>query len=292
MSFPFAYEYPSVPEAGYWDQVTSTIDWCEENYVVTHYIAEAMNTISNSVFIFLALFAVVSSYKNNLEVRFQLISLGFMLVGIGSWAFHMTLKYEYQLLDELPMIYATCIPMWSVFSEGQTAGRSTMIAWSVAFGANFLTAIYLYFKDPTIHQVAYALLNLFIVLKSSHLTQEHVKDAKERSKLRKTMLQGILMFLFGYFLWNCDVHFCNFWIRIRRTIGMPYGFFFELHAWWHVFTGLGVYYYMVYLEYLRTFLINQSDKYELYQHFGFFPEVKLIKAKKNWGIWNVKQPFK
>ena len=32
---------PSVNDrVGYWGKPTATIDWCEENYVVNHYIAE------------------------------------------------------------------------------------------------------------------------------------------------------------------------------------------------------------------------------------------------------------
>jgi dihydroceramidase len=37
---------------------TSTIDWCEENYVVSMYVAEAMNTITNGMFGMLRLFAL------------------------------------------------------------------------------------------------------------------------------------------------------------------------------------------------------------------------------------------
>lgn len=273
---PFAKPYPSVPDGGYWNKVTSTIDWCEENYVVTPYIAEAINTISNSVFILLAGYAMWSSLRNKLEIRFFLISFGFALVGVGSWLFHMTLKYEFQLLDELPMIYATCIPMWSVFSEGVTTKKSITIGTSVLVGANLLTAVYLYFKDPTIHQVAYALLNVFIVGRSYHLTLKFVDDAKARQQLYTTMLRGIGTFLLGYFLWNLDVHFCNGWISLRRSIGMPYGFFFELHGWWHVLTGTGVYYYVVYLEYLRIFLLKQENDYKFVEHLGFFPEVVLL----------------
>lgn len=275
MKLPFAIPYPDLPQEGYWDSVTSTIDWCEENYVVSPYVAEAMNTISNSVFIILALFALSSVIRNKLETRFAIIALGFMLVGIGSWLFHMTLKYEFQLLDELPMIYATCVPMWSIFSEGRDHTTSWIIGMTVALGANLLTAVYLYFKDPTIHQVAYATMNVVIVYESYQLTERNVKSAQARYNLYSTMTYGIFIFLSGYFLWNMDVHFCNSWIDLRRYIGMPYGFLFELHSWWHVLTGTGVYYYMVYLEYLRIFLIGKQDDYEYVKHWGFFPEIVL-----------------
>lgn len=31
---------PSIDRQGYWGRPTSTLDWCEENYVVSFYIAE------------------------------------------------------------------------------------------------------------------------------------------------------------------------------------------------------------------------------------------------------------
>lgn len=275
MTFPFAKEYPDTPYPGYWEGVTSTIDWCEENYVVTPYIAEAMNTISNAVFILLAIFAMQSAYRNNFEVRFVLISFGFMLVGVGSWLFHMTLKYEFQLLDELPMIYATCVPLWSIFSEGKSYGQSVAVGTAVAFGANLLTAVYLYFKDPTIHQVAYAIMNVLIVYVSYGLAQKYATNQKRKSDLFKVMVQGIVIFLSGYLLWNMDVHLCKSWISLRRNIGMPYGFFFELHAWWHILTGTGVYFYVVYLEYLRVMILGKEKDYVLVHHFFFLPELKL-----------------
>jgi len=31
---------PAADRPGYWGTPTSTLDWCEENYVVSYYIAE------------------------------------------------------------------------------------------------------------------------------------------------------------------------------------------------------------------------------------------------------------
>jgi len=36
-----------VSTVGWWGHPTASIDWCEENYVVSYYIAEFWNTISN-----------------------------------------------------------------------------------------------------------------------------------------------------------------------------------------------------------------------------------------------------
>lgn len=281
MPLPLAFPYPDAPQAGYWEDATSTIDWCEENYVVSYYVAEAMNTISNSVFILLAIFAIVSAIRNKHEVRFAIIGLGFMLVGVGSWLFHMTLKYEFQLMDELPMIYATCVPVWSIFSEGKNTRTSWLIGATIFFGSYILTAVYLHYKDPTIHQVAYAIMNVVIVYKSFLLTETRVADAIARKRLYSTMTYGAVIFLSGFFVWNLDVQLCGTWIDLRRYLGMPYGFLLELHGWWHILTGTGVYYYVVYLEYLRLHLINKQDQYEFIYHYGILPEVKLKKTKQN-----------
>ncbi|KAK3094993.1 hypothetical protein FSP39_008837 [Pinctada imbricata] len=39
------------PVDGLWGSPTATIDWCEENYKVTPFIAEFWNTLSNIFFI-------------------------------------------------------------------------------------------------------------------------------------------------------------------------------------------------------------------------------------------------
>lgn len=273
---PFAFEYPPEQNNGYWGVPTSTIDWCEENYVVSTYVAEALNTVTNSVFIALALFSTFSSYKNKLGTRFVFSSLGFFLVGVGSWLFHMTLQYHYQLLDELPMIYATCIPFWSVFSEFKTRNQSIAVGVGIFTAANTLTVIYLYFKDPTIHQVAYALLNAGIIFQSINLTYKHVKDPRKRLELFLVMITGVCTFLLGYLLWNMDIHFCLFARSTRRSWGMPYGFLLEGHGWWHIFTGTGVYYYLVYEEYLRCFLRGSDPYYRFSYVLGFLPMVECI----------------
>ncbi|EMG47442.1 Alkaline ceramidase, putative, partial [Candida maltosa Xu316] len=189
---PFAWPYPPEQKNGFWGVPTSTIDWCEENYVVSTYIAEALNTTTNSVFILLALFAIFHAFRNQLEPRFIFTAFGFLLVGIGSWLFHMTLRYHFQLLDELPMIYATCIPFWSVFSEFKSRKESLMVGIGIFSAANLLTAIYLHFRNPTIHQTAYGVLNGLIIIRSIQLNVKYVHDKTARVQLHWTSIFGVL----------------------------------------------------------------------------------------------------
>lgn len=207
--------------------------------------------------------------KHGHELRFLIVAIGFATVGIGSWMFHMTLLYEYQLLDELPMIYATCVPYWIVFSFGKSRFDSIKIGVQITSAAAVLTGIYLYYRDPTIHQAGYAFLNFVIVAKSVSLAQQHVYDEQAKKHLLRTLILGLSSFLFGYFLWNMDIHLCTTWRGLRRQIGMPWGFLFEGHGWWHLLTGTGVYFYIVYLEYLRLFLIGKEKEYVFKWSYGF-----------------------
>ena len=53
-----------------------------------------------------------------------------IVIGVGSWLFHMALLYEMQLMDEVPMIYGTaalgyCVieVSWVATKEKSSGGR-------------------------------------------------------------------------------------------------------------------------------------------------------------------------
>lgn len=90
---------PSVPypqalpeDEGYWAPITSTLDWCEENYYATYYSAEIVNTLTNLLFMILAFKGMHNCWKNGHDSVFFVTFLGYLLVGSGSFAFHSTLK--------------------------------------------------------------------------------------------------------------------------------------------------------------------------------------------------------
>ncbi|KAH0500218.1 Alkaline ceramidase 3 [Microtus ochrogaster] len=105
---------PAGDREGYWGPTTSTLDWCEENYAVTLFVAEFWrsafagiledsflsdgNTVSNLIMIIPPIFGAVQSIRDGLEKRYIAAYLALTVVGMGSWCFHMTLKYEMQVM--------------------------------------------------------------------------------------------------------------------------------------------------------------------------------------------------
>lgn len=83
--------YPPEQE-GYWHPITSTLDWCECNYVVSYYCAEFVNTLTNVLFITLAIKGMYNCWEHGHDRVFFIAFLGYLIVGSGSFAFHLTLK--------------------------------------------------------------------------------------------------------------------------------------------------------------------------------------------------------
>ncbi|KAG9083143.1 hypothetical protein FRC07_014000, partial [Ceratobasidium sp. 392] len=112
---------------GAWGNHTATIDWCEDNYTHSHYIAEWYNTISNIPFIVLGLFGAYSALRTipghkplPHGLRYAAANLGTMAIGLGSFVFHATLKWHAQvLLDELPMIFVVSLVLYLVCADSE-----------------------------------------------------------------------------------------------------------------------------------------------------------------------------
>lgn len=94
----------------FWAPITcilssATIDWCESNYSHSSYIVEFYNTVSSLLIAVAGLYDLGVVHRCGGTVRESVMAVLFVLVGLGSAAFHATLKFEYQLWDEIPMLW-------------------------------------------------------------------------------------------------------------------------------------------------------------------------------------------
>ncbi|KAI7287424.1 alkaline ceramidase-like protein [Hortaea werneckii] len=288
--------YPPARDDGYWAPITSTLDWCEENYYATPYSAEIVNTLTNLLFVYLAFKGMYSCYKHDHDRIFLITFAGYLLVGTGSFAFHSTLKYPMQLVDELSMIYTTCLMFWATFSHTRAHPVPLLLGLFTVALAVFITAYYHYLQDPTFHQNAYAILTALVLLRSMyvmelnlrpyfsrrHIVHKRLENAEvlsEKEKLeekRKDVRDqvivaqmwvmiafGLSVFLGGFAIWNLDNAYCSTLRRWRHEIGLPWGILLEGHGWWHLMTGYGAYFYIVWGVWLRHCLNGKQDEYDM-----------------------------
>lgn len=276
------FSYPNTHYEPFWGPPTSTIDWCEENYLFSPYIAEIVNSFTNAMFILLAFHHIYSTFRNKHAKLYIFISIGFACVGIGSFMFHSTLQYEHQLMDELPMVWVTAIPFGHLFAWEKPEPYHSMWIYGNLLATVAFTYIYIFvFRDPEFHQVYYALLNFALIYKTYLVTQEVIPDKKLRIRQYKLLALGLALFAFGFFIWNLDNIYCSSLRSWRRTIGLPLGILLEGHGWWHIFTGFGIYYFIAYNMLLSTFMQGKADQYELKRTGGIFLEVRLKETLKD-----------
>ncbi|KAM6907249.1 alkaline ceramidase 3 [Xenentodon cancila] len=246
---------PSTDRQGYWGRPTSTLDWCEENYVVSFYIAEFWNTVSNLIMILPPIYGAFQTFQDGLEFRYICSFLGLAAVGVGSWCFHMTLLYEMQLLDELPMIYGTCVFVYCLYECFKQEKSISLFPIAILLMFSILvTLVYLQWKEPVFHQVMYGALVACLVMRSIFIV------TWVYPWLRPLCYTSLGIFLLGFLLWNIDNIFCDS-LRVSRKILPPgVGVVTQFHAWWHIFTGLGSYLHILLSLQIRSTYLKYRPK--------------------------------
>ncbi|XP_014669330.1 PREDICTED: alkaline ceramidase 3-like [Priapulus caudatus] len=265
---------------GFWGPPTSTLDWCESNYEVTYYVAEFWNTISNVVMIIPPVLAAYRSWKVDTEMRVTLSYLALLCVGIGSWCFHMTLRYEMQLLDELPMIWGSIIFVYALF-EAHAPPRGSLRHSLVAllcFYCFFVTVVYVTIKDPIIHQTAYAILVVTLLYKTIDVSRK----CDEYS--RKLVITATLTYAVGFTLWNIDNNFCFHVGLLRSRLPSALQPLTQLHFWWHIIVGYSTYVHIIFATYVRYSYLKKSFSVEWLYSFYPYLVCSTEERKKDPGI--------
>ncbi|PQE25566.1 alkaline ceramidase protein [Rutstroemia sp. NJR-2017a BBW] len=291
---------PPRPQEGYWAPVTSTINWCEEDYYATIYSAEIVNTLTNLLFLYLGIKGARNCIKYGHDSVFLVAFIGYTAVGTGSFLFHSTLKYPMQLVDELSMIYTTCLMCYATFSFSKSRLFRQFLAAGLVSLSVFITLYYHYLQDPDFHQNAFALLTAAVLFRSMYIMKHATSPEKQVDPDSLTSAQladnnkrlyailkemwllvgcGLSIFLGGFGIWSLDNHYCSTIRTWRHEIGLPWGLLLEGHGWWHLMTGIGSYFYLVWGIWLRHCLNERQDTYFLnWPSWVSLPEVVPITA--------------
>lgn len=77
------------------------------------------------------------------------------------------------------------------------------------------------------------------------------------------LTENTVLFVAGSVAFSIDRNYCAQLRAMREVVGIPWGFVLEMHGWWHIGSGLGVYYFIVLTEYLRVYLVSSGAKITL-----------------------------
>ena len=124
------------PENGWWRTVTeayerpSNVDFCEANFALLDWVAEAGNTLSSFPMCVAGVYGLYRARQCLAwETRWALAWSLLGLVGVGSALFHATLRHLFQALDELPMLYCNLVFVYLMLEEGAGCTRAPRKPW-------------------------------------------------------------------------------------------------------------------------------------------------------------------
>lgn len=211
--------------SSYWGEITATIDWCEPNYVVSPYVAEFVNTVTNLGFVALGFFGVYA--HPNLELRFVLTFLSISLVGFGSAAFHATLKWNAQLGDEVPMFFLSLCFLYLTIENDHFPVKHPRLPYALVLLLSVFVYFYTVYRFATLFQMTWGILTTVTVFRMLLLTRKMAP--KERLCFRIVTL--VLLASAG--LWALEQALCH---------SLPWISKFQLHGlFWHVGTAYAAY---------------------------------------------------
>ena len=200
-----------------------------------------------------------------------------------------------QLVDELSMIYTTCLMCYATFSYSRSPSFRLTLSILLVVLALGITVYYHYLQDPVFHQRVYALLTSIIVFREMYVMESTLRprlkdneatykvmhkrsmsteeqqesrgeDQRDHEILRRMWVLitiGLSTFLGGFVLWTLDNVYCSQLKSWRREVGLPWGILLEGHGWWHLMTGTGAYFYVTWGIWLRHRLNGKQDEYDL-----------------------------
>lgn len=178
-----------------------------------------------------------------LDPKLDFMSFSLLLLGVGSFLFHATLRQCMEFCDELSMLGLTWSMLKAVLTARQPPSRSRAISFALAVIYLSFAVFYVWSARIIYQVIAFASALGLVTLRSQYLfhwidpRRSFPKDKARDWNVRTWQAIGIC--LFGYLLWNIDLEYCMELRALRERLGLPWAWGLELHGWWHVLTAVG-----------------------------------------------------
>ncbi|XP_020827122.1 alkaline ceramidase 1 [Phascolarctos cinereus] len=224
---------------------SSEVDWCESNFQHSSLVAELYNTVSNVPFFIIGplMIYLMHPYAQKRSLIVHLPWVLYILVGLFSVYFHMTLSFLGQMLDELAILWllTTCYCIWfpsCYFPAFLKKDRSQFICLVLLIS---ITITFLAFVKPIVN--AYVLNST--ALHICYFVRMEYK--KKNAQVNHMIVMSVTWWSLALSIWICDRVFCTFWQQIN---------FAYLHSFWHIFISLV-------FPYVAAVLVLLDGQYEM-----------------------------
>eukprot|EP01080_Neovahlkampfia_damariscottae_P006573 gene6573-10736_t len=225
---------------GYWGNATASVDWCEQNYQHSQYIAETYNSITNIFYTIVALYGYnkLAQSSKNPPVPLQIIYFCVLAVSLGSFTFHATLTKFGQLVDELPMLYAILIFNYFLIFVKNKSSKWKLPVASLLTIIGALITYYMISINPDNPQFFF---DTWYILCQISLIFEIYWNCKVKSTtipVKFFTFFHVFLFYAGVFVWTIENKFCHHVEALK------------LHSMWHLFSALTCSVRLGYLQFL------------------------------------------
>jgi dihydroceramidase len=156
------------------------------------------------------------------------------LVGLGSVAFHGTLRFELQMLDQLPMLYLVLLLAWILFELDPTRRPGPWFGALLGGAAAGLTVSNTALRGPSqflAFHLTFGAAEVYCLARLWWL-QRRSRDPR----LRRGFRWGISAYATGIAVWFADLRACELLTAWPASHGLPR---VEWHAVWHVCVSIG-----------------------------------------------------
>jgi hypothetical protein len=231
--------------------LSSSINFCEEDFQSSPYIAEPANTMSSlTCYVPLALFGLMSTRHGQRAKRFVVIYSTLLAIGLGSMALHALLTAQAQGGDELPMLWFTAAVAFCALDVIFHRYNKTMwLAVLVAGSAVIATATYIGGRhDFTIFYILFSVYCQTMVFSIIYITLGidwesislheglHFKAAVLYPLAIATGWSTVL----AVWIWVSEMLYCNAVMQDGAfgVVVAPFVWNRVVHPMWHFWSGM------------------------------------------------------
>ncbi|KAK8058763.1 YPC1-alkaline Ceramidase [Apiospora phragmitis] len=209
---------------GAWSPPTSTANFCEEDYVVSRYIAEFMNSMTNLPYVYFALRYMYGPGSRGLfRPRTDFMSVSLLYA------------------DELGMLGLAWALLQGILTvRGRSSSNDRLVNTTLNIVFPLFAAFYVWTGKIIYHASAFFIMMVLIVVRVAHLFFWR-KPTLPEDKVRVWNARGrisLALLVLAYVLWNIDLEFCAELRQLRERVGLPWAWLLELHGWWHIMTAM------------------------------------------------------